>query len=398
MSRGEDLILDLILGRIRAGSIEVRFPDGSRRRWSGRLPGPGARVELHDWRLIRRLATTGAMGLADGWIAGEFDSPDLAALIELSSMHLEPEHRTRLPAWARRAGRSAWRAVGSLGAPKGPLRTTVEHYDLGNEFFGAWLDPTMTYSSAIFAREDMTLEEAQHEKIRRLAEITGLREGMRVLEIGSGWGGFATYAAGDLGCEVTTVTVSKEQAHYVEQLVTDRGLGGRVDVRLEDYLQTTGRYDAVISVEMIESIPARRWPGYFRAIHDRLVPGGRAGLQVIVVADHHWDESNASDDFARRFIFPGGQVPAPKVVRGDSEAAQLRIVRDDGFGDSYARTLATWRANFDAAWPQLSAMGFDEAFKRMWQYYLSYCGGGFAARRVDVRQMVFERDPSDDDA
>lgn len=389
----EAAVLALVLDRIRLGSVSVRFPDGSRRTWTGALPGPHAQIDLHDGRLVRRLVTDGAMGLAEGWIAGEFDSPDLAALIELSSLHLEPAHRARLPGWVHRAGRAAWRKAGSLAERRGPVRTAVEHYDLGNEFFSAWLDPTMSYSSAMFTRPELTLEQAQREKICRLAEVTGLREGMRVLEIGSGWGGFSAYAAGDLGCEVTTITVSKEQARFVEELVADRGLTRQVDVRLEDFEQTTGRFDAVISVEMIESIPPRRWPGYFRAIRDRLEPQGRAGLQVITVADHHWSESNASEDFSRRYIFPGGQVPAPKVLRGDAQAAGLHIVHDDGFGASYARTLAAWRANFDAAWPQLSAMGFDETFKRIWQYYLSYCGGGFAAGRVDVRQMVLEPNP-----
>jgi cyclopropane-fatty-acyl-phospholipid synthase len=347
-------------------------------------------VDLHDERLVRRLVTTGAIGLAEGWIAGEFDSPDLATVIELGALHLEPEDRPRLPAVLDRAVRGAWNAMGRASAPRGPLRTTVEHYDLGNAFFRAWLDRSMTYSSAVFAREDMSLEEAQREKYRRICAAAGLREGLHVLEIGSGWGGFATYAAGELGCRVTTVTDSREQAGWVEKLVAEEGLGDRVEVRREDFSRTPGTYDAVVSIEMIESIPRTRWPELFRVFADRLRPAGRIGLQAITVGDRHWASSSANPDFVRRYVFPGGQVPSPGVLRADAAGAGLRIVARAGYGASYARTLGEWRRRFDAAWPTIADLGFDERFGRMWQYYLSYCEGGFRSGRTDVSQIVLE--------
>jgi cyclopropane-fatty-acyl-phospholipid synthase len=266
----------------------------------------------------------------------------------------------------------------------------VEHYDLGNAFFRAWLDASMTYSSAVFAREAMTLEEAQQEKYRRIAAAAGLREGMRVLEVGSGWGGFAVFAAGELGCTVTTVTVSGEQAAWVGKLVAERGLGDRVEVRLEDFSRTPGTYDAIVSIEMIESIPRARWIEYFRALSERLRPGGRIGLQAITVGDRHWASSDANPDFIRSYVFPGGQVPSPAVLRSDAAAAGLRITARQGYGSSYALTLAEWRRRFDSAWPEIAGRGFDERFKRMWQYYLSYCEGGFRAGRTDVSQVVLE--------
>jgi cyclopropane-fatty-acyl-phospholipid synthase len=386
----ERWLLDRVAGRLRLGTLRVRFPDGSLRTYAGRLPGPEAEVEVHDERVIRRLLTTGAIGLADGWIAGELDSPDLASVIELGALHLEREHRPRIPGPLDRAGRAAWRAIGRPGAPRGPLRTTVEHYDLGNAFFRAWLDASMTYSSAVFAREAMTLEEAQQEKYRRIAAAAGLREGMRVLEVGSGWGGFAVFAAGELGCTVTTVTVSGEQAAWVGKLVAERGLGDRVEVRLEDFSRTPGTYDAIVSIEMIESIPRARWIEYFRALSERLRPGGRIGLQAITVGDRHWASSDANPDFIRSYVFPGGQVPSPAVLRSDAAAAGLRITARQGYGSSYALTLAEWRRRFDSAWPEIAGRGFDERFKRMWQYYLSYCEGGFRAGRTDVSQVVLE--------
>jgi cyclopropane-fatty-acyl-phospholipid synthase len=390
VSAAERWLLDRIAGRLRAGTLHVRYPDGSVRTYVGGLPGPDATVDLHDVRVIRRLATTGAIGLADGWIAGEFDSPDLASVIELGALHLERGHRPSVPVLLDRAGRAGWRWIGRAGAPRGPLRTTIEHYDLGNAFFRAWLDGSMTYSSAVFSRDGMTLEEAQQEKYRRIAAAAGLRTGMRVLEIGSGWGGFAAYAAGELGCAVTTVTVSAEQATWVEKLVAEQGLGDRVEVRLEDFSRTPGTYDAIVSIEMIESIPRTRWVEYFSALAERLGPGGRIGLQAITVADRHWASSNANPDFIRRYVFPGGQVPSPGVLRADAAVAGLRLTARQGYGSSYALTLAEWRRRFDAAWPEIAGLGFDERFKRMWQYYLSYCEGGFRAGRTDVSQVVLE--------
>jgi cyclopropane-fatty-acyl-phospholipid synthase len=388
MSATDRWILDRLASRLRCGTLRVRLPDGSLRTYAARLLGPVAEVELRDERLIRRLATTGAIGLADGWIAGEFDSPDLASVIELGALHLEPRYRARVPTVLERPCRAIWNAIGRASEPCGPLRTTVEHYDLGNTFFQAWLDGSMTYSSAVFAREDMSLEEAQREKYRRISAAAGLRPGMRVLEIGSGWGGFAVYAAGELGCTVTTVTVSREQATWVEKLLAERGLGDRVEVRLEDFSRTPGTYDAIVSIEMIESIPRTRWPGYFRALADRLAPAGRIGLQAITVADRHWASSNANPDFVRRYVFPGGQVPSPGVLRADASAAGLRLVARQGYGSSYARTLAEWHRRFDATWPRLAELGFDERFRRMWRYYLSYCEGGFRSGRTDVSQVV----------
>jgi cyclopropane-fatty-acyl-phospholipid synthase len=248
----------------------------------------------------------------------------------------------------------------------------------------------MTYSSAVFAREDMSLEEAQREKYRRICAAAGLREGLHVLEIGSGWGGFASYAAGEVGCRVTTVTDSHEQAGWVEKLVAEEGFGDRVEVRLEDFSRTPGMYDAIVSIEMIESIPRTRWPALFRVFADRLRPAGRIGLQAITVGDRHWASSNANPDFVRRYVFPGGQVPSPGVLRADASGAGLRIVARAGHGASYARTLGEWRRRFDAAWPTIADLGFDERFRRMWQYYLSYCEGGFRSGRTDVGQIVLE--------
>ncbi len=383
-------LLDTIGRHIEVGALEVELPDGSTRIYRGTRPGPRASVQLHDTKLLRRVVSLGAIGLADGYVAGDFDSPDLATVVELGAIRLESDHGVRVPAGIEGGGREIWRRLGRAAAPRGPLRDPIEHYNLGNQFFSLWLDPTMTYSSAVFASERMSLEEAQLEKYRRLAQATGLREGERVLEIGCGWGGFAV-AAAELGCHVTAITVSKEQLDHVSKLVAERGVGDRVEPRLEDFRATRGTFDRVVSIEMIESIPRTLWPSYFERLRDLTKPGGTIGLQVITVADRHWATSNANPDFIRRYVFPGGQVPAPMVLRALARRSELGWVEDHGYGSSYARTLNAWGRAFEEAEAEVAALGFDEPFRRMWRYYLAYCEGGFRAGRVDVRQIVLLR-------
>ncbi|MEP6972513.1 MAG: cyclopropane-fatty-acyl-phospholipid synthase family protein [Actinomycetota bacterium] len=387
----DNALIELLGRRVRSGRLTVVMPGGARREYGTASPGPDARIVLHDTKLLRRVATLGAIGLADGYIEGEFDSPDLAAVIELCAMQLEPSSGVRVPGILDRAGRAIWRRLGNAAAPRGPLRDVVQHYDLGNDFYERWLDPTMTYSSAVFADDDMTLEQAQREKYRRLAEATGIQRGDRVLEIGCGWGGFATYAASQLGCLVTAITVSKEQLDHVGKLVAERGLAGMIETRLQDFRDTEGSFDRIVSIEMIESIPRTMWETYFRSLRDLTRPGGTIGLQVITVADHHWRTSDANPDFIRRYVFPGGQVPAPKVLRELARAHGLAWTQDHGYGGSYARTLRTWRENFDTRSAEVAGLGFDERFRRMWRYYLAYCEGGFRAGRVDVKQIVLAR-------
>lgn len=382
--------LELVARRVRMGRLTVRLPDGGVRTFEGRLPGPVATVELRRWRPMRLVATTGAIGLADAYVRGDLDADDLEAFLELCALHLEPAYREPVPGWLRGVGRTAWRILGSPSRPRGPLTDIVQHYDLGNGFYATWLDATMTYSSGVFADDATALERAQREKMRRLAARTGVRPGDRVLEIGSGWGAFACYLAGELDCRVTTVTVSKEQHDHVAKVVADRGLADRVDARLSDFAEIDGTFDRVVSVEMMESLPQARWDPFFASLRDRVRDGGTVGLQLIVVADRHWGSSDRYPDFVRRYVFPGGQVPSPSVLRSLAARHGLHWREDEGFGASYARTLAAWLERFDAAWPAIAGMGFDERFRRMWRYYLSYCGAGFASGRTDVRQIVLE--------
>lgn len=386
----ERRILEIVGRRVRAGRASITLPDGTHRTFEGRHPGPAAHVTLHRWRPLRLVTTTGAIGLADAYVRGDYDVDDLEAFLELCALHLEPAFREPVPGWLHALGRTTWRLLGDPARPRGPLTDIVQHYDLGNEFYGAWLDETMTYSSAVFSHDDMTLAEAQREKYRRLAARAGVQPGDRVLEIGSGWGAFAIHLATELDCHVTTVTISKEQHEYVEKLVVEHGLVDRVDARLQDFRLVDGTYDRIVSVEMMESVPQRLWRPFFRQLRDRVRPGGSIGLQLIVVADHHWRDSDEHPDFVRRYIFPGGQVPSPSVLHDLALEHGFAWREDQGLGGSYARTLAKWLEAFDEAWPSIERMGFDERFRRMWRYYLAYCGAGFASGRTDVRQIVLD--------
>jgi cyclopropane-fatty-acyl-phospholipid synthase len=386
----ERRVIDIVGRRVVAGRASFTLPDGTTRVFEGRHPGPLAHVTLHRWRPARLVATTGAIGLADAYVRGDYDVDDLGAFLELCALHLEPAYRTPVPGWLHGLGRTAWRILGDPARPRGPLTDIVQHYDLGNDFYAAWLDETMTYSSGVFSRDDMTLAEAQREKYRRLIERAGIEPGDHVLEIGSGWGGLAVQLA-DVGCRVTTVTVSKEQHDHVAKLVAERGSADRVDLRLQDFRSTEGTYDHVVSVEMMESLPKKAWDPFFAHLRARVRPGGSIGLQLIVVADRHWRGSDEHPDFVRRYVFPGGQVPAPWVVRGLADRHGLAWREDEGFGRSYARTLACWLERFDASWPAIAEMGFDERFRRMWRYYLAYCRAGFASGRTDVRQIALDR-------
>jgi cyclopropane-fatty-acyl-phospholipid synthase len=380
-----------VLGRLRCGSLRVTMPDGRVHAFRGTRPGPSAEVRIHDSRLIRALATTGAIGLADGYVQGWYDSPDLGAVVELGALHLEPEHRAGVPASVERLGRRLWALVTDPASPRGPLADIVQHYDLGNDFYALWLDATMTYSSAVYERDDMTLEDAQWAKYRHLAARARIEPGSDVLEIGSGWGANARYLAQELGCRVTTMTVSREQAVYVEKLAAEHGLADLIDVRLRDFAAAEGSYDHIVSVEMIESIPRTRWAELLRVMRDRLTPGGTIGLQSIWVADAHWSSSDANPDFVRRYIFPGGQVPSPGILRRLVRQVGLVWASEESFGVSYARTLRAWREAFDAAHDRVAELGFDERFVRMWRYYLAYCEGGFASGRVGVSQIALVR-------
>lgn len=385
---GLRLILALA-GRLYRGSLEIRLPDGSSRRFKGREVGPHAVLVLRNARLARRFMVSGGLGFAESFVAGDWDTPDLAGLLVLLSLN---EH-----AWSDRYAGGLprhWRRLQHRLRPNtriGSRRNIHAHYDLGNEFFAAWLDPSMTYSAALFKPDAPDLEQAQQAKYRSLARLMGLAPGQRLLEIGGGWGAFAITAAKEFGARVTSITISRAQAEYARARVFREGLAERVEILLQDYRDVRGRFDRIASIEMVEAVGERFWPIFFGGLRERLMPEGRAGLQLITIADRYFEAYRRNVDFIRVYIFPGGMLPSPQVLACQVRQSGLEAEAALTFGQSYALTLRLWNERFQAAWPRVREMGFDERFRRIWTYYLASCEAGFRTGSIDVTQVALRR-------
>ncbi|MBI1239414.1 MAG: methyltransferase domain-containing protein [Alphaproteobacteria bacterium] len=379
-----------LLTRLRVGTLNLVTPDGRRMSFKGQEPGPHADLEIRNWRAIRRLMIGGNVGWAEAFLDGDWTSADIASLLNLVSQNT---NELRDIFQANLLARTFNRVVHGLRANTraGARKNIYAHYDLGNEFYARWLDPTMTYSSARFAAPHEDLSHAQENKYRSLAELMDLGPTHRVLEIGSGWGGFAEFAAREIGCAVTGITISPAQLEYAQKRIFKAGLADRVSFRLIDYRDVDGHFDRIASIEMFEAVGERYWPAYFRQVHDRLAPGGRAGLQIITIADEYFPIYRRSVDFIQRYIFPGGMLPSMSALKREIAAAGLEWRDHVGFGTDYARTLACWRDSFIEAWDDIRSLGFDERFRRLWTYYLSYCEAGFRSGATDVIQVAASR-------
>lgn len=375
---------------LQIGRLTVEFPSGARRTFVGDHPGPQGLMRIRHPGLLRRLVLHGDIGVAEAYMAGEWDTPDLTTLLSLGAMNEAALSGTFERPWlvclfdriqhARRANTRS-----------GSRRNIAAHYDLGNEFYGHWLDETMSYSSALFENFNEPHAIAQRRKYHRLARQLDLRPGDRVLEIGCGWGGFAEIAAQDYGCEIVGLTLSREQAAFARRRMERSGLADRVEIRLQDYRDVPDRFDKVVSIEMFEAVGEENWPTYFRVLDRVLKPGGRATLQSIVIDDRYFDGYRSNPDFIQRYIFPGGMLPSPGAFEAAVSQGGMKISDSFYFGKSYAETLRRWHDSFVASWPDIASLGFDQRFERMWRYYLSYCEAGFENGKIDVGQYVIER-------
>ena len=377
---------------IRVGTLTVVLPDGRTHRVA-RTPHPAATVVIKDPRAAKRLILGGSLGLAEAYVDGLWESPSISDVMTLAAEN-EAQWVQILngKAWIRFISRLAHRL--RPNTRQGARRNIVEHYDLGNEFYAAWLDPSMAYSSALFAGQDDTLEAAQTRKMHRLCTMLGLQPGMRVLEIGCGWGGFAEIAARDYGCQVVGVTLSPSQLAYATARIDAAGLADRVEFRLEDYRDTAGTFDRIASIEMFEAVGRNYWPAYFDTLRARLALGGLAGLQIITISDGLFDDYQSHADFIQRHIFPGGMLPSPRQLQLQYARAGLVERASHWFGQDYAETLRHWNVAFQAAWSdiqrstRLQQRPCDARFKRLWEYYLAYCETGFRAGWTDVGQIL----------
>ncbi|WP_304172037.1 cyclopropane-fatty-acyl-phospholipid synthase family protein [Phenylobacterium aquaticum] len=369
-----------------AGELTFITPSGGRLRLTGDAPGPQAIVQIKDYRFIGRVLAAGDIGFAEGYMAGEWDTPDLTAVLSVFSLNFEQLKQVTEGNALMGMVNFVAHALNS-NSRKGSRRNIHAHYDLGNAFYSRWLDPSMTYSAARFERPDQPLNEAQRNKYKTLAEQMELAAEHHVLEIGCGWGGFAEFAAGEVGAKVTAITISREQYDFAAKRMFDQGLNEKVDIQLIDYRDVAGRFDRVASIEMFEAVGERYWPAYFSKVREVLKPGGRAGLQIITIQDQIFEGYRRRADFIQKYIFPGGMLPSEARLRDETERAGLAWTGIGRFGQNYADTLAAWRRAFDGAWEEIRHLGFDERFRRLWRFYLSYCDAGFRTGRTDVVQL-----------
>jgi cyclopropane-fatty-acyl-phospholipid synthase len=376
----------LIAANWAIGSMTFVMPSGQELHIAGSEPGPDARLTIQDFRFIRRALSAGDIGFAEAYMAGEFDTPNLPDLLYVFAANWDRVRHVTMGnplAWTINRLRHAFRPNSRQGARK----NIHAHYDLGNAFYTRWLDPSMTYSSARFDRPDQALSEAQAAKYKALAQGMGLQTGQSVLEIGCGWGGFAEYAAREVGAKVTAITISEEQYAFARQRMFEAGLAERAEIKMVDYRDVGGRFDRVASIEMFEAVGERYWPSYFGKIHENLAPGGRAGLQIITIKDQYFEEYRSRADFIQKYIFPGGMLPSEERLKKVTDKAGFIWTGIDRFGRDYADTLAQWHKSFDAAWNEIRPLGFDERFRKLWKFYLSYCEAGFRTERTNVVQL-----------
>ncbi|MCC5995200.1 MAG: class I SAM-dependent methyltransferase [Oceanicaulis sp.] len=379
-----------MLLKMRAGSLTVVLPNATALRFDGADPGPQARMELTSYAIMRKVLAGGDVGFAESFMDGDWTTPDLPAVLTVFSANLDHMQSiatggplTRMMNWIHHRLRANTR--------RGARKNIEAHYDLGNDFYRRWLDPSMTYSSARFTDTARTLEQAQHEKYAALARAIDLQPGHSVLEIGCGWGGFAEFAARDAGARVTCLTLSPSQRDYALERMQRRQLSDRVEIKLQDYRDETGRYDRVASIEMFEAVGEEYWPSFFSKVAEVLKPGGRAGLQIITIRDDLFESYARRADFIQRYIFPGGVLPSVAKLREHFGRAGLGFDAMEQFGQDYARTLNMWLQNFQEAWSEIQPLGFDVRFRRMWEFYLAYCEAGFRTGRINVAQFALTK-------
>ncbi|MDD3352293.1 cyclopropane-fatty-acyl-phospholipid synthase family protein [Zoogloea sp.] len=383
LRRGTRLVLGL-LDSIQGGSLDVTLPNGMSRKVG---QGPCvAHMSVADEEVFDDILAKGDIGFAEAWMAGDWHTDNLPALLTLLA-------RNRAPL-ANAIHGKVWRLLGHrlthllrANTRAGSKRNIEAHYDLGNDFYRLWLDRTMTYSSALELGPRDDLESAQLRKYRHILDQLAPTPGQTILEIGCGWGGFAEVATTEYGCRVLGLTLSREQLAWARQRAEEGGWADRADFELCDYRDVRGQYDHIVSIEMLEAVGERFWPGYFRQIRERLKPGGRAVIQVITIANELFASYRKGTDFIQRYVFPGGMLPSPAVFVRHARRAGLAVAGDRAFGLDYAETLVRWREGFEATLIQTRSLGYDERFVRLWRFYLAYCEAGFRAGSVDVHQF-----------
>ena len=380
-----------LLQRLRHGSLTLHFPDGQMQRFGGEAL-PHATLHLNNWNVFSAALKSGDIGFAESYIAGDWTTPDLTALLRVLVQNRTEVEQVIFGSWW---GQLAYRLKHWLNrnTRANSQKNIHAHYDLGNTFYTRWLDPSMNYSSALFAGNlQQSLQQAQSAKVRRVLEQVRVRPGDRVLEIGCGWGALADMATASFGAHLTGVTLSTEQLAFAQERMQRLGVAGRADLRLQDYRDIDDApFDAICSVEMIEAVGKYYWPTYFASLAKLLKPGGRACIQSIVIDDALFARYVNSTDFIQQYIFPGGCLPSPSAFRAQAAAVGLQVEEEHAFGLDYAETLKRWREAFLAQRTEVLALGFDTRFMHIWEFYLCYCEAAFMEKNIDVVQYTLRK-------
>ena len=379
-----------LLQRLVHGSLTLQLPDGSVQRF-GQVDGPHASMKLNNWNVCSASLKSGDIGFAETYIAGDWTTSNLPALLSLMVANRREVEDVIYGSWL---GRFAYRIkhVLNRNSKTNSRKNIHAHYDLGNAFYGLWLDDTMNYSSAWFESADQTMEAAQHAKVRRALRMTDVKPGDRVLEIGCGWGALAEKATTEFDAHVTGVTLSTEQLEFANERMQRIGRADRADLRLQDYRDISDApFDAICSIEMVEAVGREYWPTYFQTVSRLLKPGGKACVQSIVIDDKHFERYIKGTDFIQQYVFPGGCLPCPSEFRAQAAKAGLEVVDEFAFGQDYARTLAIWRERFLHEQERVLQLGFDQRFLRIWEFYLAYCEAAFEQGSTDVVQYTLRK-------
>lgn len=377
------------LVQIDTGKLLLQLPGGRQFKFDSGNSGPIASLILYNWNLPKKTLMSGTIGVAESYIDRDWDSPDVTTMLEFFAANRSiyndlAGHNPivsvvqKFRHWLNRNNRL------------GSQRNISAHYDLGNEFYELWLDPSMTYSSAIYEDGANSLESAQRDKYRSLAKNMGITPESHVLEIGCGWGGFAEFVTKEIGAEVTGLTISKEQLDYARSRIKKAGLQEKAQFKFQDYRDEQGTYDHIASIEMFEAVGEQYWPTYFEKIRNCLKPEGTAGLQIITIDNEGFETYRKRPDFIQRYIFPGGMLPSPAALEAVTAKNKLVLHNERIFPQDYAKTLKEWRHRFLEKWDTIKDMGFDDRFKRMWEFYLFYCEAGFKTEGIDVRQVFYK--------
>ncbi len=385
----EKLLINF-LSKIKYGTLEVQFPSGQKKIFTGIKIEISASIQINNYNFLSYILKRGSVGYAEAYMKGYYSTPNLTNLLMLSHKN-ENYFLNNINSNIFYLTLSKIKHFLKDNSKIQSKKNIKYHYDLGNKFYGKWLDQSMTYSSAIFDQENTNLSDAQINKYKKIADSLSLNENSKTLEIGCGWGGFSSYAAKNYKCKIDAITISKEQYDYTANKIQKEGLGEKVAVQFKDYREINNKYSNIASIEMFEAVGKKYWNGYFDKIRNSLSEDGKAALQVITINEKRADNYQSRPDFIQQYIFPGGMLPTKRQLEISAKDVGLKCLELLSFGKSYAKTLNIWNAQFQESWNDVSSYGFDNKFKRMWEYYFSYCETGFLSGSTDVSHFLIKK-------